>query len=331
MAKITMQDIAEELGLSRVTVSKAFNNQAGVSETVRELVISKAKEMGYAKLPNGDSAVSAVQHTVAAVISRPESSIFWTNIIHHMAQELADAGINLLYAYVPPKYKNSFALPPLLLGGGADAIVALNVYDRQILQIINTLSAPKVFLDTVMPLPEEELNGDLMLIEGYTTECKIVTQLIENGHSKIGFVGDIGYARTNNERYKGYCTAMENHGLPVLTKYCFTDSIDIFSYETQIDAFLDSLTEWPTAFACASDYVAHFIKHYLDTHEDSPKVTLAGFDHSNEYENVAGRIMTADVSTEQLGRRIARQLCYRIDYPDAPKELIFVMPRVIYV
>ncbi|MDE6919207.1 MAG: helix-turn-helix domain-containing protein, partial [Lachnospiraceae bacterium] len=38
MEKITMKDIADALNISRVTVSKAFNNQAGVSDSLRELI-----------------------------------------------------------------------------------------------------------------------------------------------------------------------------------------------------------------------------------------------------------------------------------------------------
>ena len=46
MSKVTMQDIADELGISRVTVWKVFNNHSGVSEAVRESVLQKAKELG---------------------------------------------------------------------------------------------------------------------------------------------------------------------------------------------------------------------------------------------------------------------------------------------
>ena len=51
MEKITMQDIADALGISRVTVSKAFNNQAGVSDAMRELIFEKARDLGYTKVP----------------------------------------------------------------------------------------------------------------------------------------------------------------------------------------------------------------------------------------------------------------------------------------
>lgn len=45
--RITTQDIADALGVSRNTVSKAINNSGILSEATRQKVIEKAKEMGY--------------------------------------------------------------------------------------------------------------------------------------------------------------------------------------------------------------------------------------------------------------------------------------------
>ena len=45
--KITMKDIAQKLGVSVVTVSKAFNNKEGVSEELRAQIKKTAEEMGY--------------------------------------------------------------------------------------------------------------------------------------------------------------------------------------------------------------------------------------------------------------------------------------------
>lgn len=215
MEKVTMKDIADALNISRVTVSKAFNNQTGVSDSLRELIFEKAKELGYAKLPYQILEQPLEdQRTVSLIVSRPDSALFWTNIIHRMAQELSNYKVNLLYTYVPSVYTKSFSLPPILQNGSVDGIVVLNVYDAEILGMVNVLSAPKVFLDTVPTLSDRELNGDLMLIEGFRTEYDITNTLIQDGHTEIGFLGDINYALTNLERYHGYCNCMENRGLP---------------------------------------------------------------------------------------------------------------------
>ena len=47
MAKVRMQDIADRLGVSAVTVHNALTGKRGVSDSVREKVLSTAKEMGY--------------------------------------------------------------------------------------------------------------------------------------------------------------------------------------------------------------------------------------------------------------------------------------------
>jgi len=337
MQKITMQDIADALNISRVTVSKAFNNQSGVSDTLRELIFQKARELGYAKVPY--QALEQVQpheypsHTVSLIVSRPDSAVFWTSIIHRMAQELSGYNINLMYTYVPSTYTKAFSLPPILknTASGIDGVIVLNVYDSTILSMVNELSLPKVFLDTAPSLYRHRLNGDLILIEGYRTEYDITESLVQSGHTVIGFLGDIHYAQTNMERYRGYCACMQAHRLEIPNAYCLTGSIGIFSYGKELYSFLNSLTDWPTAFVCVSDFVAHFVKQYMDEnpHRLPHPVTLTGFDNSEEYTNVAGHITTANVPTSLLGKRLALQLVFRTQHPDAPYELTFVRPTII--
>ena len=82
MRKVTMQDIADSLGVSRVTVWKVFNNQNGVSSSLREAVLTKAQELGYTK-NRIVSPVDQKEKTVSLIVSRPDSSTFWTNIEWH--------------------------------------------------------------------------------------------------------------------------------------------------------------------------------------------------------------------------------------------------------
>ncbi len=336
MEKVTMKDIADALNISRVTVSKAFNNQAGVSDALRETIFDKARELGYTKLPyqaqTGSQAPAAQEErTVALVVSRPESSFFWTGIIHRMAQELSEYNINLMYVYVPSTFTRDFVLPSVLFGSTLSGIAVVNVYDPVILGMVNDLPLPKVFLDTIPTLTDRKLNGDLLLIEGYRTEAEITESLILDGHKEIGFIGDINYAQTNKERYLGYRESMDRYKLPIRPEYCCIDSMGVFSYEKEIYAYLNGLSQWPTSFVCVSDYVAHFVQQYLSDHQQKlpHPVVLTGFDNTDEYTNVSGRITTANVPTGLLGKRMALQLLFRTNHPDAPDELTFIKPSII--
>lgn len=333
MGKITMQDIADALDISRVTVSKAFNNQAGVSDSLRDLIFEKAHELGYMKLPYRSSEPSAKEErTVSLIVSRPDSSTFWTNIIHRMAQELALHNVNLMYTYMPSSYTEGFTLPSILTNGMIQGAVVLNVYDTKLIHLINELPLPKVFLDIVPQISNRSLHGDLLLLEGYNSLYDITESVLARGLTKLGFIGDIEYARTNLERYKGFLQCMADHNLPVDDTVCLTDHIGIFSYHSELCDFLDALPTLPQAFICASDYIAHFLQLYFSDHSERipDGILVTGYDGSCEYSNIAGQITTADVKTSLLGKRLSMQIIYRMEHHDAPYEFTYINPEIIY-
>ncbi len=331
MSKVTMQDIADALGISRVTVWKVFNHHSGVSQSLREDILNKAKEMGYAKAGQ-PSFSSEEEKTISLIVSRPDSSTFWTNIIHRLAQELSLHNINLMYTYVPSDYTDGFLLPPVLTGGSVRAAIVLNVYDARLTHLINELELPKVFLDTIPQINTRALRGDLLLLEGRSSLYQITESIISRGLTRIGFIGDIHYARTNLERWEGYCACMEAHALTPDRRFCLTDPIGIFSYYQKLCHFLDSLPELPQAFVCASDYIAHFLQRYFSEHADRIPggIVVTGYDGSREYSNIEGLITTADVKTSLLGKRLSMQIIYRMEHEDAPFELTYIYPEILY-
>ena len=330
MNKITMQDIADALGISRVTVWKVFNNYSNVSASVREKVLQKAKELGYTKgLAEIDEGV--LEKNVSLIVSRPNSSTFWTAIIHRAAQELSLHNVNLMYTYMPSSYSDRFRMPSVLSNGAVQGAIVLNVYDKRLIKEISQLSVPKVFLDTVPEIHFEELQGDLFLLEGYHTTYQITKSILDRGLRRVGFVGDIQYARTNYDRFQGFCQCMADHGQPVEKELCLTGKIGIFSYSEEIDSFLDSLEELPEAFVCASDFIAHTMQLYFSEHRERiPEgIVVTGYDGRREYA-IGDLITTADVKTGVLGKRLAVQIIYRMEHGDAPYELTYVHPEVVY-
>ena len=333
MTKVTMQDIADTVGTSRITVWKAFNHKSGVSETTRLQILRTAADMGYQKLPNDIfEEVSSLHHkTAALIVSRPETSIFWTNIIHEIAKEFSRHDTDLIYTYVPHIYEDGYALPVTLIEGGVSGCIMLNVYDRHILRLINRLPIPKVFLDTAADTPLSELRGDLILLEGKDTLRALTDHVIHHGYTRLGFIGDIHYARTNAMRYHGFLEAMQENGLTVDPSHCLCTPFGADTYEEQITAFLDGLSSLPQGFICVSDYVASVTRSCLLSRglripED---IILTGYDGSTEQNN-AQLCATVNVNTAALGQRLAMQLLYRIENPHASRETVFIESPIIY-
>ncbi len=304
MNKVTMQDIADALGISRVTVWKVFNNYTNVSASVREKVLLKAKELGYTKgLAEVDDGV--LEKNVSLIVSRPNSSTFWTTIIHRAAQELSLHNVNLMYTYVPSNYSEDFRMPSVLTNGTVQGAIVLNVYDKRMIRQICQLGIPKVFLDTVPEIQFGELQADLVLLEGFHSTYQITKSVVERGLKRIGFVGDIQYARTNYDRFEGN--------------------------NTSLDSTMDSLETLPDAFVCASDFIAHNMQRYFAEHRERiPEgIVVTGYDGRDEYA-VGKLITTAEVQTGVLGKRLAMQIVYRMEHGDAPYELTYVNPPVVY-
>jgi LacI family transcriptional regulator len=254
------------------------------------------------------------------------------NIIHQIAKELDKSNINLMYTYLPSKISPGYTLPNTLINGSTQGMVVLNVYDYDLLVMLNNLKLPKIFLDMVTSIPKESLSGDLFLLEGKANICKITESIIKRGRTDIGFIGDTEYAMTNEDRYEGFLTAMEQNHLTVNPEQCLTGDIGIYTYKEEINSFLAGLKKLPEAFVCVSDFVAHFLLQYLnDNNIRVPEdIAVSGYDGSTEYPGIADRLTTVQVQTRSLGIRLAKQLLYRIDYPNMPTETIYINSDIVY-
>ena len=330
MAKATMQQLADAIGVSRITVWKALNDRSGVSSEMRSRILQKAAEMGVGALHSDHP--STPTRTFSVVVARPESSLFWMQIIHHIAKELAHRHINMMYTYVPTTLSEDYTLPDSLDPSRVDGFIVLNVYDERLLRMLAAHPLPKVFLDTAPTVSAEQLSGDLVIIEGRSQLARITRRLIECGHRRLGFIGDIHNAQTNLDRYEGFCDGLRACGLVQDPTLCLTGPISLRYHYEEISAFLDNLSELPDAIVCPSDFIANFIARYLsETCRTVPEgFVLTGFDNSAEYPAVAGKITTVRVETSAIGKRLAQKLLFRTDYPATPTEVCYESTSIIY-
>lgn len=331
MGKLTMQDVADVAGVSRITVWKVLTRKDGVSEKIRKRVEDAATAIGYGQ--RGETQPTAkMGKTFSVVVARPESSMFWMQIIHNIAKELTRARTNLLYTYIPSHWSEGYHLPPTVAPGQADGLIVLNIYDRDMLQMLTQVPLPKVFLDTVPDLPPQELKGDIVLVESFFKIRSITRSLAQSGRRRLSFIGDTVYAQTNADRLLGFQTGLREEGIPYDPATSLTGPLGLNSHYQEIKWFLDHLPEWPDAIVCCSDFIANFVLRYLEeTGRPVPEnFLLTGFDNNKEYAAVADTITTVNVDTASLGKRLASQLLYRCDTPSAPQEIIYQETELLW-
>jgi len=348
MKKVTYQQIADALQISRVTVWKALNNRSGISPSTRQTILLKAVEMGYPisllesdsniqqtsampVTPKRSSLTSASPINVAVVVSRPETSNFWMSIIHYQAMTFAQNDINLIYTYLPPTSKDTDSLPECLTNGTIQGIIIMNIYDTHQIEALNKLPVQKVFLDCPSVTEFSSLNGDLFLLEGLSSVDEIVQHMIDKGKRRIHFIGDIAYAQTNRERHLGYLRAMQRNNIPTDDIVNLTTPIEIESYQETIFEYLNSLDTLPEAIVCANDHIAYHVASYcrefgIRVPED---IMISGYDDNYEFNSIVP-LTTVHVSNARLGVRLANRLISRLQYPEDDFEFTYIRNKPVF-
>lgn len=335
MKKITLQEIADTCGVSRVTVWKALNKETGVSETLRNKIINTALDMGYpldTKSQSGSSsAPSAPSYHIALVVSRPDTSMFWGKIITSISDFFKQNDCHLTFTCLPAHFDDGFTLPKEFYDGSIQGMIVMNIYESGLFQLLNDLPIPKIFLDCIAGIPFSSINGDLFLIEGRSTEEKIVQHVINQGYRRIGFIGDIHYAQTNYERYLGYCSAMQKNGLEIPRQFCLTSSFGLDSAQFKINKFLESLNTLPDMFVCTSDYIAHLVLQQLTLMGCCvPRdILISGFDNNFEFGHTS-TLTTVNVQNTNMGIRLGSQLLYRLRYPNSDNAFTYICSDVVF-
>lgn len=90
--KVTIQDIADSLGLSRNTVSKALNNNPSIPDETRSKVVRKAMDMNYKQFALFEQEVTPAKRTgniALLTANMPNNSHFGTSLLSGLEQKSA--------------------------------------------------------------------------------------------------------------------------------------------------------------------------------------------------------------------------------------------------
>lgn len=340
MKKISLQEIADELDVSRITVSKVLNDKEGVSDNTRIRIAKKLVEYEYRnisqsvlKLTNEQSPVLSGERNIAVIATDPQFSDFWLKIINGISSEAATRHYNLIYNFITQDEVNDFCIPVSIEKKAVRGIIVVNLYNDIAIQMLLDTGIPIVFLDITPTMFERNIEADIVLLEGDRIIYEITQQMIMNHCKTIGFIGDINYSKTIYDRYVGFRRGCEQGGLVINPEHCFTECIDgHFYYPNELQSSLENLKEFPDAFVCANDVIAHTLVKYLKEHGMvvPTDILVSGYDNVQMSIFNDSEITTAAVDTITLGKRLAKQMFIRIQSPEKFHETIYIRPSIFY-
>ncbi|WP_139904720.1 LacI family DNA-binding transcriptional regulator [Clostridium thermarum] len=318
-AKITINDIAEALGISAISVSRALTGQAGVSEDLRSKIIAKAKEMGYVKNKNKEDINILVLHQRPYV----QDNSNFSYKVQGIEKALQKFGAEYSVEFVERENQQKLYLPhKLAKGHNFDGIIYIGRFDDEYVNFLNQKIKNSVFYTGYSP----SFNYDSVWFNFNNGGYKQCEYLICKGHKRIGFLGNTKSFK-NREKLLGITSALEDYNLSINEEF-FLDIEDAF--EERLDRLI-YYNERPTAIICQWDLVAiKLIKFLYERGISVPKdISVIGSGNSEMSAISIPALTTLDFHIEYSCEAAVELLIKRINHPYKPYENITINGTIV--
>lgn len=247
----TIQDIADRLGVSKGTVSKALNGAPDISETLQKTILETAVEMGYTRIRRKDSRKLCI---LTENLEYQEPHQFGYEIILGFRQMAEPAGYRVEIVDVSERLQKSVPYDVFMMKHDYPGafVLGFSLSDPW-MKDFETARTPAVLYDNyIMTNPRMAYVG----IDNNEGMELTVSRLKALGHRKIGYLSGALGSHIMQVRHSAFFHAMRQNGLkadPALTgsSYYITQCL-----EKQLPRLLE---QGATAIVCSHDLLANAV------------------------------------------------------------------------
>jgi len=320
--KVTLKHIAEALGVSAMTVSRALNNRSNVDEKTREKIVRTAEEMGYTPNRVAKSLVSSKTQTIGVVI--PEiTHAFFPEVVRGIEEVTYQTDYQLILTNANEQFEREKHAIQTLRSQQVDGILissSLTENDYSFYESILQAGTKLVFFDRCV----DGLGASCVHVNDNKSSEGMTNHLIEkHGYQKIAHFSGPREVAIGRERFQGYRRALENHGIEYREEWVIESG---FKEEGGYNAMqkLLSLPEGsrPEAVVCVNDPAAfgamEAVKEAgLKIPED---IAITGFSDEIRAPLVSPPLTTVHQPAYDVGKQAAEKLLKVIENENEAAE-----------
>ena len=329
--RITIQDIADAVGVSRNTVSKAINNTGVISETTRQTILRKAAELGYKQfsyitIPENIQKANSARDTLKGEIAFLSGGMidgdhFASSMLDRIQKQAVLEGYSFAIYRTLPHDMEEGTLPSSLDLSRVRGIICVEMFHIPYCRMLCSLPVPVLFVDSPVMFDQDPLSADILLMENENCIYKAVKELKNRGITKFGFVGDVMHCRSFFERFRALKNALDLQGLPAEERFYITENTreeGFPDYPSYARNRLFSMKELPEVFFFANDYTAFQMMSALREKKIQvpDDLMLVGFDDSPIARVVHPELSTIHIHSQIMGYAAMNLLLSRIQDPD---------------
>lgn len=312
---VTIKDVAELVGVSVTTVSRALNGYSDVREDTRRKVKQAAESLNYRPSAVAQSLVMKRTKTVGLLISEMMSDKsahhFTFEVLRGLHDALAKHGYDLIFANTTTAKQRLLSYLDFCTQRRFDGVIVMGI----------RLDDPYVHEVTESPLPSIVIDIPLLSKHcGYVMTdnihgCELAIQhLASRGHRTIGFVNGHKEAEVSRHRLRGYKAALEKFGLPSDSSLIYEGDFTVESGTEGIKTLLSANPEM-TAVFFASDLMAIGGLRWAKEQgiEVPDEISIVGFDNIELAEFVSPSLTTIHQRRYEMGITAANSLVAMLD------------------
>lgn len=306
--KVRMADIAQKLGISVVSVSKALSGKDGVSDDTRVKVLELAREMEYVPLRSKEKSEPRVSSGNIGILMADlffADNTFYSNMYRQLVKCCNENKYSAMLELVTAEAEASCTVPDMVQGNKVDGLIFMGEFSRDYISAVAQRGLPYILLDSY----HDDLNADSITSDNVTGGYRLTRHLIQTGKKRIGFVGSILATSSIMDRFLGYSKALLQEGITVRMDWILEDRI---GKTTPITPTLPE--EMPEAFLCSCDDTAYTVVELLKRsgYRIPEDVAVAGYDDYHIAQFCTPQLTTYRVNVQAMGRHAVAQLIRRI-------------------
>jgi LacI family transcriptional regulator len=340
--KVTMEDIARALDLSRNTVIKALNNHSDVSETTKKAVLEKAVTLGYKKINSEylgmiSSDILNRNSNIAVIMrdSNTEENSYWMSVIKGIQEAIAKKGFNMISCFQNAQDEKELKLPQCIANGSVNGIIIDGAIKKEYVVKIISQGIPAVLIDCPNGMYLSDIEADIVMMENEESVSKLTQCITQRVSNDIGFFGDINSCRSFMERWNGFKKGLEASDLKIDADLCILSETSTHYQNmggSEVKESLEKLKRIPRAIVCANDRIA--ISTIMVLREKGIRVPedvmVAGFDDIQEATIIEPALTTVSNPKHEIGIRAGEEILWRIKKPNRFFEIIRIKTNLVF-
>ena len=308
--QVTIKDIAQKLGISVSTVSRALKDHPDISLKTRQAVQELAKLLGYKpnlialKLKNSQT------NTIGVII--PEiQHYFFSTILNGIEEVAYKNNYSVMVFQSNESYMREVLNTQTLLANRVDGVLASfskNTHDFSHFQQLIENEIPLVFFDR----DHEDLPTDSVIVDDYSGAFHAVNHLIERGCQRIAFYSAPQHLLIGRKRLEGYKAALKKNHIPFDPDFVY--SCDTFEESIMISRSVLKKQDRPDGVFAVNDLTAiGVLKVAKQLGLKVPdEIRIVGFENSRTSRICEPELTTVDQFGFELGKKATELLLKRI-------------------